>query len=200
MASTRSIVLAAPAASASVAARDFYQGAYVTALEPGEILTAIRIPAPPAGHGYAYKKLKRKVGDYATAAAAVVLTMAGGKVATLRDRPHQCRRDAALRRGRGERRDRHRRSTPRPSKHAVAAAEAITAPASDAARPGRISQQDGRRDGRARARRAPRARAADRRMTPWPRPMFRMTVNGSRSRRLVEPRTLLIHFLREDSR
>src|SRR5258706_12275969 len=64
-----------------VAATDFYQGAYFTALEPGEILTSISIPAPAAGHGYAYEKLKRKVGDYATAAAAVVLTMAGGKVA-----------------------------------------------------------------------------------------------------------------------
>jgi len=63
-----------------IAARDFYQGAYFTALEPGEIVTAIRIPAPAAGHGYAYEKLKRKVGDYATAAAAVVLTMSGGKV------------------------------------------------------------------------------------------------------------------------
>jgi len=63
-----------------VAARDFYQGAYFTALEPGEIVTAIRIPAPPAGHGSAYEKLKRKVGDYATAAAAVILTMKGGKV------------------------------------------------------------------------------------------------------------------------
>jgi carbon-monoxide dehydrogenase medium subunit len=65
-----------------VAAAEFYQGAYFTALEPGEILTSIAIPVPPAGHGYAYEKLKRKVGDYATAAAAVVLTMAGGKVAT----------------------------------------------------------------------------------------------------------------------
>jgi carbon-monoxide dehydrogenase medium subunit len=65
-----------------VAAIDFYQGAYFTALEPGEILTSMSIPLPPAGHGYAYEKLKRKVGDYATAAAAVVLTMAGGKVAT----------------------------------------------------------------------------------------------------------------------
>ena len=65
-----------------VKAADFYQGAYFTALEPGEILTAVSIPAPTAGHGYAYEKLKRKVGDYATAAAAVVLTMAGGKVAT----------------------------------------------------------------------------------------------------------------------
>ena len=65
-----------------IAAREFYQGAYFTALEPGEIVTAIRIPAPAAGHGYAYEKLKRKVGDYATAAAAVVLTMSGGKVAS----------------------------------------------------------------------------------------------------------------------
>jgi carbon-monoxide dehydrogenase medium subunit len=65
-----------------VAAAEFYQGAYFTALEPGEILTSIAIPVPAAGHGYAYEKLKRKVGDYATAAAAVVLTMAGGKVAT----------------------------------------------------------------------------------------------------------------------
>jgi len=65
-----------------IAAREFYQGAYFTALEPGEIVTAIRVPAPPAGHGYAYEKLKRKVGDYATAAAAVVLTMSGGKVAS----------------------------------------------------------------------------------------------------------------------
>jgi carbon-monoxide dehydrogenase medium subunit len=65
-----------------VAASEFYQGAYFTTLEPGEILTAVSIPVPPAGHGYAYEKLKRKVGDYATAAAAVVLTISGGKVAT----------------------------------------------------------------------------------------------------------------------
>lgn len=66
----------------TVAARDFYLGAYFTMLDPGEILTAITIPVPPSGHGYAYEKLKRKIGDYATAAAAVVLTMEGGKVQT----------------------------------------------------------------------------------------------------------------------
>ena len=65
-----------------IAAREFYQGAYFTALEAGEVLTAIRIPVPPAGHGAAYEKLKRKIGDYATAAAAVVLTLSGGNVAT----------------------------------------------------------------------------------------------------------------------
>ncbi|RUW82566.1 xanthine dehydrogenase family protein subunit M [Mesorhizobium sp. M1E.F.Ca.ET.063.01.1.1] len=74
--------LQGPDGSRSVAASEFYQGAYFTALEPSEILTSVSIPVPPAGHGYAYEKLKRKIGDYATAAAAVVLTMAGGKVAT----------------------------------------------------------------------------------------------------------------------
>jgi carbon-monoxide dehydrogenase medium subunit len=74
--------LEGPGGTRDVAAADFYQGAYFTALEPGEILTSVSFPAPVAGHGYAYEKLKRKVGDYATAAAAVVLTMAGGKVAT----------------------------------------------------------------------------------------------------------------------
>jgi carbon-monoxide dehydrogenase medium subunit len=74
--------LEGPNGARDVAAAEFYQGAYFTALEPGEILSSVSIPAPPAGHGYAYEKLKRKVGDYATAAAAVILTMAGGKVAT----------------------------------------------------------------------------------------------------------------------
>ena len=74
--------LEGPNGAREVMASDFYQGAYFTALEPGEILTSITIPAPAAGHGYAYEKLKRKVGDYATAAAAVILTMASGKVAS----------------------------------------------------------------------------------------------------------------------
>jgi aerobic carbon-monoxide dehydrogenase medium subunit len=65
-----------------VAARAYYQGAYATAAEPDEILTAVRIAPPPTGHGYAYEKLKRKVGDYATAAAGVILTLANGAVAT----------------------------------------------------------------------------------------------------------------------
>lgn len=74
--------LEGPSGAREVAAVDFYQGAYFTALEPGELLTEIAIPVPLAGHGYAYEKLKRKVGDYATAAAAVVLTMSAGKVAS----------------------------------------------------------------------------------------------------------------------
>ncbi len=82
MALGASYLLEGPQGQREVAAADFYQGVYVTALGAGEILTSVSVPVPPAGHGYAYEKLKRKVGDYATAAAAVVLTMSRGKVAT----------------------------------------------------------------------------------------------------------------------
>jgi carbon-monoxide dehydrogenase medium subunit len=75
-------VLRGPTGERRVEAVDFYHGAYDTALAPGEILTAVRIPLPPAGHGYAYEKLKRKIGDYATAAAAVILTLDGAIVST----------------------------------------------------------------------------------------------------------------------
>jgi aerobic carbon-monoxide dehydrogenase medium subunit len=68
-----------PNGERDIAARDFYQGPFATALAANEILTAIRIPSPPSGHGYAYEKQKRKVGDYATAAAAVILATAHGK-------------------------------------------------------------------------------------------------------------------------
>ena len=114
----------------NIAARDFYKGAYLTTLNPGEIVTAIRIPVPPAGHGYAYEKLKRKIGDYATAAAAVVLTMSGGKVATcsigltnVAETPLWAEEAAKIVTG----------STLDAAtvKKAVAAAEAITSPASD---------------------------------------------------------------------
>jgi aerobic carbon-monoxide dehydrogenase medium subunit len=68
-----------PAGEREISAREFYKGPFETALAANEILTVIRIPSPPPGHGYAYEKQKRKVGDYATAAAAVILAMAPGK-------------------------------------------------------------------------------------------------------------------------
>ena len=71
-------LLAGPEGTRSVKARDFYEAAYFTALNEGEILTAVRFAAPSAGHGWAYEKQKRKIGDYATAAAAVLLTLSGG--------------------------------------------------------------------------------------------------------------------------
>ena len=67
--------LVGPDGERTVAARDFYEAAYMTAREDEEILTAVTIPTPKGG--YAYEKQKRKIGDYATAAAAVQITKDG---------------------------------------------------------------------------------------------------------------------------
>ena len=116
-----------------IAAREFYQGAYFTALESGDVLTAIRIPVPAAGHGYAYEKLKRKIGDYATAAA-VVLTMSASKVAScsigltnVAETPLWAEEAAKILNGSS--------LDAATVKRAVAAAEAITSPAADARGP-----------------------------------------------------------------
>lgn len=79
-----SFVLRGAGGEREVAAADFFVGTYMTLLEPGEIMTGIRIPVPAAGTGYCYAKLKRKTGDFATAAAAVVLRMSGGTVEYVR--------------------------------------------------------------------------------------------------------------------
>lgn len=57
---------------------EFFVTLFTTALKHDEILTEIRIPIPPAKSGGAYVKLERKVGDFATAAVAVQLTLDGG--------------------------------------------------------------------------------------------------------------------------
>jgi aerobic carbon-monoxide dehydrogenase medium subunit len=59
----------------------FFTGIFSTALAPDEILTEISIQIPPPRSGGAYVKLERKVGDFATAAAAVQVTLgAGGEI------------------------------------------------------------------------------------------------------------------------
>lgn len=79
-----SFVLTGPKGERVVKAEAFFKGLYDTELAADEILTQVRVPIPPAGTGWSYQKLKRKTGDFATAAAAVLLQMnggAGGKVA-----------------------------------------------------------------------------------------------------------------------
>jgi aerobic carbon-monoxide dehydrogenase medium subunit len=75
-----SFVLKGPSGERTVPADGFFVGTYETGLKAGEIMTAIRIPIPAAGTGYCYSKLKRKTGDFATAAAAVTLRMKGETV------------------------------------------------------------------------------------------------------------------------
>jgi carbon-monoxide dehydrogenase medium subunit len=60
--------------------RDLFTGTFTTVLEPTELITEVRVPRPPGAAGGTYLKLERKVGDYATVAAAVQLEMSNGGI------------------------------------------------------------------------------------------------------------------------
>src|SRR5439155_6954338 len=59
---------------------DFLQDIFTTALSSDEILTEVRVPAPGVRSGGAYLKLERKVGDFATVAAAVYVSLDDGTI------------------------------------------------------------------------------------------------------------------------
>ncbi|MGA2549524.1 MAG: xanthine dehydrogenase family protein subunit M [Burkholderiaceae bacterium] len=84
MAMDATFILEGPKGRRGVKADDFFQGTFQTALAEDELLLEIRIPAFGPKTGYAYEKLKRKTGDWATAAAAVVMRVDAGKVAAVR--------------------------------------------------------------------------------------------------------------------
>ena len=78
------IVARGPAGTRTIPIDNFFVGLFENSLQPGEVLTEIRIPKPAPGSGGAYLKLERKVGDYAVAAVAVQLQLAGGVVGGVR--------------------------------------------------------------------------------------------------------------------
>lgn len=77
-------VLEGPSGRRTVAADDFFLGMYTTLLEENEVMCEIRVPAFAQGTGWAYEKLKRKTGDFATAGCAVVMNAKGGIVNQVR--------------------------------------------------------------------------------------------------------------------
>ena len=84
MAIDASFVLEGPGGRRTVAARDFFFGTYMTALAENEVLCEIHAPAFADGTGYAYEKLKRKTGDWATAGCAVVMRKDGTSISHIR--------------------------------------------------------------------------------------------------------------------
>jgi carbon-monoxide dehydrogenase medium subunit len=74
------IVASGPRGERILPVDGFFVTLFTTQLEHDEIVTEVRIPVPPPRSGGAYFKLERKVGDFATAAVAVQLTIDGGKV------------------------------------------------------------------------------------------------------------------------
>jgi len=65
------LVARGPQGERTIPANQFYKALYTTALALDEILVELRIPLPPPRSGSAYRKLKRKTGDYAIAGVAV---------------------------------------------------------------------------------------------------------------------------------
>jgi carbon-monoxide dehydrogenase medium subunit len=61
-----------------IAADDFFQGNFATALGPDELLTEIRVPIPAAGQGHAFLEVNQRKGDFALVACAAVLTIENG--------------------------------------------------------------------------------------------------------------------------
>lgn len=60
-----------------VAAEDFFLDLYTTALEPGEILTAVHLGHAPAGSRFVFDELARRQGDFALAGLAAHLVCDG---------------------------------------------------------------------------------------------------------------------------
>lgn len=84
VAADATVEIAGPAGSRAVTAEDFFVDWYTTALEPGEIVTAVRLPAGPDGAVASYDKLVRVTGDFAIVSVAVVAAVRDGAFAALR--------------------------------------------------------------------------------------------------------------------
>lgn len=76
LATGATIVCRSLAGERTIAAREFFLDTFVTAIEPTEVLTEVRVPRRPRGAGGAYEKLERKVGDFSTVGVAAVLRLA----------------------------------------------------------------------------------------------------------------------------
>lgn len=78
------IVLASRSGTRQVAAGEFFQGLYTTALKSHEVLSEVIIPIPGAGYRHAFLELARRRGDYAIVGIAAVGKVAGNVISDLR--------------------------------------------------------------------------------------------------------------------
>jgi carbon-monoxide dehydrogenase medium subunit len=80
LAMSAELVAQGPSGERTIPLRELFQGPFMTALTPTEIVTGIRVPDPGPRSGGTYLKLERKVGDFATAAVAVHVTLDDGRI------------------------------------------------------------------------------------------------------------------------
>jgi len=78
------LVLASRAGERRVAAADFFQGLFTTALDTGEIIVAIEVPVATARSRQTIVEVTRRSGDYAMAGLAAALEVDSGNVTSAR--------------------------------------------------------------------------------------------------------------------
>jgi carbon-monoxide dehydrogenase medium subunit len=72
------VVAEGPSGRREIPLSEFFLGPFTTVLEAAEVVVEVRVPDPGPRAGGAYLKLERKVGDFATAAAAVQVELDDG--------------------------------------------------------------------------------------------------------------------------
>jgi xanthine dehydrogenase small subunit len=78
------VVLTSAAGERVLPLERFFTGYRQTALQPGEVIRAVRIPLPLAPQARFYKVSKRRLDDISTVAAAFALRLEGGRVQSIR--------------------------------------------------------------------------------------------------------------------
>jgi aerobic carbon-monoxide dehydrogenase medium subunit len=78
------MVLKSSAGERRVRASDFFKGPFETATRADELLTEVRFPTQPKGHGYAFDEVSQRHGDFALVAAGCTLAVADGVCRSVR--------------------------------------------------------------------------------------------------------------------
>jgi aerobic carbon-monoxide dehydrogenase medium subunit len=80
LAARADVVAQGPGGERTISVDELLRGPFTTSLAPDEVITEVRVPDPGPRSSGTYLKLERKVGDYATAAVAVQVTLENGNV------------------------------------------------------------------------------------------------------------------------
>jgi CO/xanthine dehydrogenase FAD-binding subunit len=67
-----------------IAATEFFTGTFSTVLGADELLVEIRIPKAPARHGWSFREISQRQGDFALVAAGAMLTLDAGRCQDVR--------------------------------------------------------------------------------------------------------------------
>jgi len=78
------VVARGPKGERVLKSRDLFQTYLTTSLAADEILTEVRLPATPAGAGYAFEEFARRHGDFAIIGIAALVVMEGRRVGRAR--------------------------------------------------------------------------------------------------------------------